>query len=381
MTAQTILTNARVVTPETVLPRATVVVAEGRIVELAEGVSGLAGAIDLEGDHLIPGLVELHTDNLERHFAPRPGVRWPALPAVRAHDAELAAAGITTVFDAVTIGDLKQGNRARDLADMIEAVADAKARDLLRVDHLLHLRCEIAHERMQALVEPLVGHPLTGMLSIMDHTPGQRQFVDEAKYREYYMGKHGVSADEIGEMIVRQKRMQAEYAPANRAYVVAQARTRGYALASHDDATAEHVTEAEADGCSVAEFPTTIEAARASKAAGMAVLMGAPNLVRGGSHSGNISARALAEAGLLDVLSSDYVPASLLHAAMMLADVEGVGLAAAIRTVTDIPARAVGLDDRGRIAAGAQADLVRFAVVDGHVPLIRTVWRRGRQVL
>ncbi|HAE49773.1 MAG TPA: phosphonate metabolism protein PhnM, partial [Tistrella mobilis] len=159
------------------------------------------------------------------------------------------------------------------------------------------------------------------------------------------------------------------------------ARTRGYALASHDDATADHVAEAEADGCSVAEFPTTIEAARASKAAGMAVLMGAPNLVRGGSHSGNVSARALAEAGLLDVLSSDYVPASLLHAAMMLADVEGVGLAAAIRTVTDIPARAVGLKDRGRIAAGAQADLVRFAVVDGHVPLIRNVWRRGRQVL
>ncbi|MEN2979284.1 alpha-D-ribose 1-methylphosphonate 5-triphosphate diphosphatase [Tistrella bauzanensis] len=381
MTFETVLTNARVVTPDAVLPAGTVVIADGRIVELSDGISAVPGAQDLAGDLLIPGLIELHTDNLERHFAPRPGVRWPALPAVRAHDVELAAAGITTVFDAVTIGDLKQGNRGRDLADMIDAVADAKARGLLRVDHRLHLRCEIAHERMQALVEPLIDHPLTAMLSIMDHTPGQRQFVNEDKYREYYMGKHGVRADEIDALIAGQKRMQMEYGPANRAFVVAEARARGYALASHDDATPAHVAEAEADGCSVAEFPTTIDAARASRDAGMAVLMGAPNFVRGGSHSGNVSARELADAGLLDVLSSDYVPASMLHAALMLGAVAGIGLAAAIRTVTDRPARAVGLDDRGRIAAGARADLVRLSVVDEHVPVVRAVWRAAERVL
>ena len=155
---------------------------------------------------------------------------------------------------------------------------------------------------------------------------------------------------------------------------------RRIAIASHDDATLDHVAESEAFGVSIAEFPTSMEAAGASHAAGMAVLMGAPNIVRGKSHSGNISAKALAEAGVLDVLSSDYVPFSLMQAPFVLADLDPVlGLPAAIRMVTATPARAVGLEDRGRIAPGLRADIVRVRR-PSCLPAVRSVWREGRRV-
>src|SRR5690606_3283895 len=163
----------------------------------------------------------------------------------------------------------------------------------------------------------------------------------------------------------------------NRRAIAALCRARGIILASHDDATGEHVAEAGVDGVKVAEFPTTIEAAQASTDAGMAVLMGAPNLVRGNSHSGNVSARDLAERGFLDILSSDYIPFSLLQAGFHLSKaVEGISLPEAIARVTRNPAEAVGLTDRGTIATGRRADLVRVRA-DDVTPVVRTVWREG----
>jgi alpha-D-ribose 1-methylphosphonate 5-triphosphate diphosphatase len=152
-------------------------------------------------------------------------------------------------------------------------------------------------------------------------------------------------------------------------------------LASHDDATLDHVDEAIADGVGLAEFPTSKEAARASHEAGMSVLMGAPNVVRGGSHSGNIAAKDLAEAGILDVLSSDYVPSSLLQAVFKLADdVDAISLPQAVALVTSTPARTVGMDDRGIVAVGKRADLLRVRNLD-QLPIVRTVWRQGRRVI
>jgi alpha-D-ribose 1-methylphosphonate 5-triphosphate diphosphatase len=151
-------------------------------------------------------------------------------------------------------------------------------------------------------------------------------------------------------------------------------------LASHDDTTSEHVVAAVRDGVSVAEFPTTIEAAEGLHQAGVQILMGAPNVVRGGSHAGNIAAVDLAKRGLLDILSSDYVPSSLLMAAIQLPHhAPGIDLAAAIRTVTCNPARAVGLTDRGTIEVGQRADLIRVHVAQ-NVPVVRSTWREGRRV-
>jgi alpha-D-ribose 1-methylphosphonate 5-triphosphate diphosphatase len=219
------------------------------------------------------------------------------------------------------------------------------------------------------------------LVSLMDHTPGQRQFRDEGKLRDYYRGKNGGMTDaELDVLFAKRIAYQAAHAETNHRDLVHLARARNVPLASHDDTTADHVAEAIRDGVALAEFPTTVEAAQALHAAGVRVLMGAPNLVRGGSHAGNIATQELARAGALDVLSSDYVPASLLMAALRLPQaVADIELAAAVRMVSKTPAEAVGLSDRGEIAVGKRADLIRVRVVR-EVPAVRSIWRGGRRV-
>jgi len=380
MTGESVFTNTRLVTPEAVF-RGSACLRDGRIHAVDDRPSQLAHAIDLDGDYLIPGLVELHTDNLEKHFAPRPGVRWPALSAVVAHDAEIAAAGITTVFDALALGDIKDGSARIDhLDEMVQALARAANDRLLRADHHVHLRCEVSYGGVLELFERHIDGPLVRLVSVMDHSPGQRQFADLDKYREYYRGKYGLSESELQGFIVNQKEASARYSRTHRQAVVAQCRERGLPLASHDDATAEHVDEAVTLGVVIAEFPTTHEAARSARERGLHVMIGGPNYVRGLSHSGNVSARELAQAGLLDTLSSDYCPASSLHAAFLLGGADGAySLHEAIATVTANPADAAGLGDRGRMAPGLRADLVRVRLAHG-IPLAREVWREGQRI-
>jgi alpha-D-ribose 1-methylphosphonate 5-triphosphate diphosphatase len=218
-------------------------------------------------------------------------------------------------------------------------------------------------------------------MSLMDHTPGQRQFRDEVKLRDYYRGKGGGMTDaQLDVLFKRRFDYQQAYAANNMRAIVALAQQYGIPLASHDDTTEENVTDAIRDRVSVAEFPTTMEAARGLHGAGIDILMGAPNVVRGGSHSGNIAAVDLAREGLLDILSSDYVPSSLLMGALQLPkQVAAIDLAAAVRTVTKTPAEAVGLGDRGEIAIGKRADVIRVHVAR-EIPVVRSVWREGRRV-
>ncbi|MEQ9487829.1 MAG: alpha-D-ribose 1-methylphosphonate 5-triphosphate diphosphatase [Alphaproteobacteria bacterium] len=375
-----ILTNARIVTGDRIVD-GTLIVRYGQIGEIAEGKSSAAGAVDMEGDLLIPGLVELHTDSLEGHMTPRPGTDWPATAAVIAHDSQIASAGITTVFDAIAIGALSQTSaRIRRLTEMVDALQTAVDAKLLRVDHKLHLRCEVSFPNLPDLLEPLIDHRLVRLISVMDHTPGQRQFVKEEKYREYYQGKFGLTDSAMEAFIREQKAKQVAHGAGNRCYVVNQAQERGISLASHDDATHEHVAEAVSDGMSIAEFPTTVDAAKASRSHGLSVMMGGPNVVRGGSHSGNVSALELAAHGVLDIVSSDYVPFSLLHAAFVLSDkVENISLPQAIAMISKTPAASVGLTDRGEIAIGKRADIVRVHPSPHH-PIVRAVWREGNRI-
>lgn len=218
------------------------------------------------------------------------------------------------------------------------------------------------------------------LASLMDHAQGQRQFARLEAYELYYMGKLKMSEQEFRAFCEKRMAESARYSAPNRKAIAAACADRGIILASHDDATLDHVDEAREQGVRVAEFLTTSTAARASKEAGMAVLMGAPNLVRGGSHSGNVSARELAESGTLDILSSDYLPFSLLQSAFHLGEVvDGISLPQAVAMVSKNPAEAVGLTDRGIIAPGRRADLVRVRA-DHHVPVVRSVWREGRRV-
>jgi alpha-D-ribose 1-methylphosphonate 5-triphosphate diphosphatase len=359
-----------------------VVVEDGGIVEVGEG-GGPSGGVDCGGDYLLPGLVELHTDHLEAHYMPRPRVVWHAGSAVMAYDAQIASAGITTVFDSFRVGMDEyeaRGGVGEQVVILADTIEHARAADLLRADHETHLRCEIPSPNVVEFLEQFLSAHPARLISLMDHTPGQRQFRDLEKYFIYYQGKTGRSATELHEVVRERQRVGRERAEANRPRIVAIAKAHGLTLASHDDTTVEDVSLAQSEGVSIAEFPTTREAAAASRTAGMATVMGAPNVVRGGSHSGNASARELAEAGLLDILSSDYVPAALLMGAFRLADAPNIGgLPGAIRLVTKNPAEAAGLFDRGEIAVGRRADLVRVCAHQNE-PVVRAVWRAGRRV-
>jgi alpha-D-ribose 1-methylphosphonate 5-triphosphate diphosphatase len=376
-----VLTNARVVLADAVIERGWVAVADGRIAGVGEGASPERGE-DLAGDLLIPGLVELHTDHIEAHYVPRPKVHWDPMAAVVSYDAQLATSGITTVLDSVRIwreAGIQEIDGQHDV--LSDAIAAAKKADLLRADHFLHLRCEVPMPDIIADTEKMLGRREVRLISLMDHTPGQRQFRDETKLRAYYRGKKGgLSEPELDELFAIRRRYQAAHAEPNRRGLVDLARRHGIPLASHDDTVREHVSEAIDDEVAIAEFPTTTEAATALHAAGIKVLMGAPNLVRGGSHSGNVATAELAAAGVLDIMSSDYVPSALLLAGLRLPEAAPqFDLPAAIRTISRTPAHAVGLTDRGEIAVGKRADLVRVYSRAG-ASTARMVWREGRRV-
>jgi len=374
-----VLANARVVMRDEVVHGA-VRVAAGRIEDVGAGRTVPSGAIDLEGDYVIPGIVELHTDVLEKHAFPRPSARWPEVAAVVAHDGQLVAAGITTVLDSLAIGYVYDGGqRARNPLPLIAAIEQARSSGLLKAEHLLHLRCEVSTEHVVTDFAPHAGNPLVRLVSLMDHSPGQRQFTNVAKYREYNQGKYGLSDAEIDALIDKRIADRAKYGDAHRVALLGLCESGRVPLASHDDATTGHVEEAVKAGMTIAEFPTTLEAARSAKAYGLAIIAGAPNLVMGRSHSGNVSVADLATTGFLDILSSDYVPASALHGALLLHLRHAWALPDAIASVTATPAERVGLDDRGEIAPGRRADLVHVRLV-GDIPLVVAVWRDGRRV-
>ncbi len=373
-----IFSNARIVLEDDVV-HGSVVIRYGKIADILEGASVVGE--NFEGDYLIPGLVELHTDHLEAHYSPRPGVRWLKVAAIQAHDAQVVTSGITTVFDCLRMGSDEDGGFEKgEMRAMADALAQASREGRLRADHRIHLRCEVSTENVLDHFQEFENDPQVGLVSLMDHAPGQRQFQTMEQYTLYYKTKRGLSDEAFAAFVARQQALSAKYAEPHRIEIARACAERGIAVASHDDATLAHVEESVGFGVRLAEFPTSFEAAEASHAAGLSVLMGAPNIVRGKSHSGNIAAKDLAERGVLDVLSSDYVPFSLIHAPFVLSDeVDSISLPKALAMVTATPARTVGLDDRGRIETGLRADLVRVQRMDG-VPVVRSVWREGRRV-
>ncbi|MGA1029000.1 MAG: alpha-D-ribose 1-methylphosphonate 5-triphosphate diphosphatase [Burkholderiaceae bacterium] len=379
---QTVFTNAMLVMPNEVVHGSLVVNADGQITEIQPGQSFVKDVVDCEGDWLMPGLVELHTDNLEKHMMPRPGVFWPGPSAFFIHDAQLVAAGITTVFDSVVLGDESQDRNARGkfLKASLEAIETLSALPTTRAHHFLHLRCELTNPDTCDYFERWVDHTMVRLVSVMDHTPGQRQWRDLSKYRQY-MERHGrFSEEQFEKLITEGLTAQAIYAQEQRDRILAEFRKRQLPVASHDDTNLDHVEQAHSEGITISEFPTTLEAAQRARELGLKNIMGAPNIVLGGSHSGNVSAKAVAQAGLLDGLSSDYVPSSLLDAVFRLVDELEMSVPDATQVVTKNPADMVGLTDRGSITLGQRADLVWVRRLRGATPVVRQVWRQGVRV-
>lgn len=378
MSKETVFSNARIVLEDDILA-GSVLIRDGKIADISEGHSSIGE--DFEGDYIIPGLVELHTDHLEGHYSPRPGIRWNKTAAIQAHDAQIVTSGITTVFDCLRMGaDEDGGFEHGEMREMADAIQSAEQQGRLRAQHLLHLRCEVSADNVMQHFADFEKDPYVGLVSLMDHAPGQRQFQTMDQYIFYYQKKRGLSDEEFARFCAKRISESERNSTPHRHAISKICAERGITVASHDDATLAHVDEAIENGVRLAEFPTSVDAARASHEHGMSVLMGAPNIVRGKSHSGNIAARDLADMGVLDVISSDYVPLAMLHAPFILADeIESISLPKAIAMVTSTPARTVSLNDRGRVAVGLRADLVRVHRDEG-VPVVRSVWREGRRV-
>jgi alpha-D-ribose 1-methylphosphonate 5-triphosphate diphosphatase len=378
MTAETIFTNARLVLPDAVI-EGTLVMRGATIADIASGRSSLPGAIDLDGDYLIPGVVDVHTDNLERQVQPRQNARWPSRSALVAHDAQCAAAGVTTVLDALCLGDLGfDKDRMRTFREGMVDLDAMLLTGLLKSEHFLHLRCEMPAVDVIAMFDPVADHPRVRMISLMDHSPGVGQYANLDRYRELRR-KEGMPSDYVERRIAELQTQRARLRDPNRRALLQRVANLDVMLASHDDRTEEEIAENHADGIRISEFPVSMIAAKAAKAHGMQVIVGAPNIVRGGSHSGNVSAAEMLRAGAVDAFASDYVPAALVEAAFRCAAAAGIGLPEAVALVTDHPARMSGLSDRGRLEAGLRADLVRVRVHED-LPVPRQVWRAGERV-
>jgi alpha-D-ribose 1-methylphosphonate 5-triphosphate diphosphatase len=355
-----------------------VLVRGGEIAAVDRGAGG-AGE-DLDGDILMPGVIDLHTDNLEKHFFPRPNIDWNPVSAAVTHDGCCLSVGVTTVFDSLSIGSFNAAaSRNHDnVTRLADGLLSARDAGMLKGDHRLHWRCETPADDLPARLEQLADHPLTSLFSLMDHTPGQRQYRNLEKHLANWRANGMTDAaveTRMAEIHDRRRRNAANH----RRLVADVARDRGAPLASHDDENAGHIDEAADLGASVAEFPVTVEAARRARERGMIVVMGGPNLIRGGSYSGNVPAAELAGEGLLDALASDYVPRSLIECAFALTGPTfGWSLPRAAAVVTSGPARAARLDDRGAISPGYRADLVRVRLRD-NLPIVQGVWVAGKR--
>ena len=375
---EAVYTNYRLQLPEQEII-GTITVRDGLIADIQPGI--VSQGQNGNEQYLMPGLVELHTDNFEQRLSPRPKVQWPIEMAAVYHDRDLAAAGITTVCDAISVGDITPNSmRMTQFDPMIQAIHKGKEAGRLTVDHYLHLRCELGYDQVSQVTETYANHPLLSIISLMDHTPGQRQFAQIDKYKEYYQGKHRVTEEQMEDFIRDRITDQKHHADDNRRKLVDLACEHNVCLASHDDATLDHVHQAICEGAHIAEFPTTLDAAKAAHSHELQVLMGAPNLILGGSHSGNVSAMELIEHGLVDVISSDYVPQSLVQAMFMIAQQRDLPLYRVAQLFTLNPARAIGLEcDRGSLDVGKRADFITL-LHDGIAPRLTSVLRQGQRI-
>jgi alpha-D-ribose 1-methylphosphonate 5-triphosphate diphosphatase len=375
------LTDLRVVLPDRVLERGSIRIDGTKITEIIEGHPSRSSlGIAAHGLTAIPGVIDIHGDMLEREIEPRPGTFFPAEVAVQQLDKRLAANGITTAFAAVALGDRPDENdhHVRNASRMVEQIETLQnMRSSLLCDILVHARVEVTHQSAVQVIAELLERSLVNLLSLMDHSPGQGQFRDMARYVRYYSKYYGGDPVQIAaEAEARIARGEGVWSAAEG--VAHLARVSGVPLASHDDDTAEKVAQMIGMGASISEFPVTLEAAIAARERGLHVAMGAPNVLRGGSHSGNLAALDGIRAGAVDVLATDYHPASPVLAAFKLANTHELELFEAVKLISENAAKSVGLHDRGRLEPGMRADIT--LVEDLNVPRVRATFREGRAI-
>jgi len=370
-----ILRNARAITPKAVIESARVVWEDDTIIEVGP-LGGLSEGIDIGGQFVMPALVDLHNDGLEKAVNPRPKAAFPEDLSFRYFDRYLATTGIGTEFNAVYFSDnLEEGRGTAQAVRWSRMLLKAHLSDDCLVEHHVLHRWDIVNSTdPTALWSSTEGWRIK-MVSLNEHIPGKGQYRNIDGYRAIKQAMTGMNPGEIDSWIDARLRLQTS--PGAWESVAAEAQRRGCILVSHDDDTVEKVDLMASIGVAICEFPVTIEAARHARKKGLLVSMGAPNLLRGGSLSGNVSALELASLGLVDILCADYYAPALVAGVFRLVDLGVLSLPRAVSLVTSTPARAVGLTDRGRLEAGLRADLIVVAL-SGGIPLTKALFRNGR---
>ena len=368
-----ILTNARIVLP-THTVEGSVVVEDDRIADITPD-RHFADGIDLHGQWLIPGVIDIHTDYLEKEINPRPKTNFPLPVAFHMMDQRALACGLTTVLGGVRFSNDQEKDstlwKGNGLA-LAEAYEELRRTALAR--HFLHVRWDTNWEPVDELLARMPSFTCLGNLVYNENIPGQRQFQDlDALARK--RAQRGDKTFEEARADL-DERIRVNRGINNRPKVKAAFAGR-LTIGSHDDTTVEHIVEAQEMGATLAEMPVTLLAARKAKELGMAVCMGAPNYVRGGSHCGNLSAAEAIAENLVDVLCSDYHFPSLLGAVVLMLQ-RGVAPHQAVNMVTLNAARVLRRDaELGSIEVGKKADLVAFNTSDRHA-FVSGAWVDGR---
>lgn len=374
MNQRILLTHAKVVLPEGVVENIAVLVEDGMIAAIDPVATGTADVVDLTGRLLMPGMIDLHCDALEKEVEPRPNVYFPLDFACAQADKRNAAAGVTTVFHALSFAHHEFGVRNNSFAAEIAHAIHGWEQYAL-VENRVHARCEVTDTSAPETLADLIEKNEVHLLSFMDHTPGQGQFKDVAAYRSYLAGTYKKTEEELDELLNR-KLADAQGTAELIKRLAKEAKAHGIPIASHDDDSPERVGAMAELGVSISEFPVNIETAMVAKALGISTLFGAPNVLRGTSQSGSMRALDAVLAGVADCLCGDYSPAALLPSVFKLVDLSDCELQDAVALVTRNPARAAGLMDRGEIVAGKRADLITVRSLGG-LPQVETVWVRG----
>ena len=357
---------------ETGLVRRELCLRDGRIADRGD-TDGLQ--LDAAGLLVLPGIVDVHGDAFERQLQPRPGVDFPVDIALAETERQLLANGITTAFHGVTLS-WEPGLRSLPAWSALLDALDA-ARPNSACDMRVHLRWEAFNLDALEVATADIAAGRVHMLGLNDHTPGIVRKLTDPVATGKVSGRGPLAPAEFAALAHRVA-ARAPEVPAARARIAAAARAAGLPIASHDDATVEERAAGRALGAAICEFPMAEAVGLAARDAGEFVVMGAPNVLRGGSHLGWASAARLAEAGICNVLASDYYYPALLQAAFVLAGRGVLTLAQSWALVAANPARAAGLADRGRIAAGLRADLA--LVAPGPLPRLVATIAGGRPV-
>ena len=376
------ISDVRLVLPNGIIENGALRIDNGRIAHIIEGSATGGEVISAQGLTVIPGIIDLHGDMLERDIEPRPRARFPIEVAAHELDKRLAATGITTAYAAVSFAWRKSDLRTQENAIAIIETLNRMKHTLL-TDCKIHARFEVNNPETVPILEDLLRRGLVDLVSIMDHTPGQGQYSDTTRYTTFLKEWLGFTDEQLGPIYERIEEKVEVIQSQPRDWTLAKAiidtaLAHGVIVASHDDDTLEKVETQHQMGVTIAEFPINIATAQAAQKRGMHIIMGAPNAYRGESNTGNMSAMDGIRAGVVDILATDYYPAAMLQSAWKIAREGVLSLSDAIRLVTANPADAVGLADRGRIAVGCKADLVLLE--DGDAPRVRATLRDGEVI-